>query len=171
MKKVLLNSRNAIALTHDIAAAFLAWFGAFLLRFNFEFPPEHFALMKETLIIVIPFQTISFLTFGLYRGAWRFVSMPDLKRILLIVAASNIALVALLFMLNTSIRVPRSVLIINPILLILIMGGGRFLYRSIKEYQLYGPYLKKGEPVIIFGANATAISLVKDLSQGDVNAQ
>ena len=136
MKKTLLNFRSALALSHDIVAALLSWFGAFLLRFNFEFPPEYFTLMKETLIVVIPIQGIAFLTFGLYRGAWRFASVPDLKRVLLTVIASNIALVAIFFMLNTSIRVPRSVLIINPILLILIMGGSRFLYRSINEYNL-----------------------------------
>ena len=167
MKKTLLNYRGALALGHDTAAVLLAWFFAFLLRFNFDLPPEYFTLMKETLIIVIPMQVIAFLTFGLYRGAWRFASLLDLNRIVLTVIASNVAIVALFFMLNTSIRVPRSVLIINPILLILIMGGSRFLYRSINEYKLYGAYLKKGEPVIIFGANATAISLVKDLGQSD----
>jgi len=45
------------------------------------------------------------------------------------------------------------------------MGGSRFIYRAIKEYQLYGAYLKKGEPVIIFGAGPAAISLLKDLDQ------
>jgi len=165
MKKTLFNSRSSLAFAYDITAALLAWYGAFLLRFNFEFPPGYFSLMKETLIIVIPLQAITFLTFSLYRGAWRFASVPDLKRILLTVATSNIAIVALFLILNMSIPVPRSILIIDPVLLVLMMGGGRFFYRSIREHHLYGPYLKKGEPVIIFGANATAISLVKDLTQ------
>ena len=164
MKKALLNSRSSLALAHDVTIALVAWYGAFLLRFNFELPPEHLALMKEMIIVVLPLQVIAFLSLGLYRGTWRFASLHDLKRILLTVTISGITLVAVLFMLNTAIRVPRSVLIIYPILLILMMGGSRFIYRAIKEHQLYGAYLIKGEPVIIFGAGAAAISLVKELA-------
>ena len=51
MKKALFNFRNILALTHDLIAAVLAWYGAFLLRFNFEIPLEHSILMKQTFLI------------------------------------------------------------------------------------------------------------------------
>ncbi len=165
MKKALLNSRSALALAHDVVAAAVAWYGSYLLRFNFELPPEHHAVMLQTLWLVLPLQAIAFISFGLYRGTWRFASVLDLKRILLTVTVSAVVLVALLFMLSTTFRVPRSVLILDPILLILMMGGSRFVYRAIKEHQLYGAHLRRGEPVIIFGAGAAAMSLVKDLAQ------
>lgn len=165
MKKALLNSRSALALGHDVLAATVAWFAAYLLRFNFELPPEHFAVMLQILWIVLPLQTVFFVSFGLYRGTWRFSSMPDLKRILLTVIVSAVVLVAMLFMLSTSLRAPRSVLILDPVLLILMMGGSRFVYRAIKEHQLYGAHLRRGEPVVIFGAGAVAMSLVKDMAQ------
>lgn len=167
MKKALLNSRSALALAHDVVAAAVAWYGAYLLRFNFELPPEHHAVMLQTLWLALPLQAVAFISFGLYRGTWRFASVLDLKRILLTVSVSAVVLVAVLFMLNTSFRVPRSVLILDPILLLLMMGGSRFVYRAIKEHQLYGAHLRRGEPVIIFGAGAAAMSLVKDLSQSD----
>jgi FlaA1/EpsC-like NDP-sugar epimerase len=167
MKKVLLNSRSALALIHDVFAAAIAWYGAYLLRFNFELPPEHAAVMAQVFWLALPLQLIAFVSFGLYRGTWRFASVLDLRRILLTVTVSAVVLVALLFMLSTSLRVPRSVLILDPILLILMMGGSRFVYRAIKEHQLYSSSLRKGEPVIIFGAGAAAMSLVKDLSQSD----
>ena len=165
MIKNLFNPRSIFAFAHDMAVAAIAWCFAFLLRFNFEVPPEHFTLMVQTLFIALPLQAISFLSSGLYRGTWRFASVPDLKRIFLAVIISAFVLVALLFMVSTSSRVPRSVLILNPILLMLMMGGSRFVYRAIREHQLYGGYLKKGEPVIILGSGETAISLVKDLAQ------
>ena len=165
MKKALLNSRSALALAHDVVAAAVAWYGAYLLRFNFELPPEHSAVMLQTLWVVLPLQAIAFVSFGLYRGTWRFASVLDLKRILLTVTVSAVVLVAVLFMLSTSFRVPRSVLILDPILLLLMMGGSRFVYRAIKEHQLYSSSLRLGEPVVIFGAGAAAMSLVKDLSQ------
>jgi FlaA1/EpsC-like NDP-sugar epimerase len=165
MKKILLNSRSALALGHDVVAATIAWCAAYLLRFNFELPPEHQALMLQTLWVVLPLQTISFMSFGLYRGTWRFASMLDLKRILLTVTVSAVVLVAMLFMLSNAFHVPRSVLILDPILLILIMSGNRFVYRAIKEHQLFGAHLRRGEPVLIIGAGAAAASLVKDLVQ------
>lgn len=165
MKKALLNSRSALALAHDVVAAAVAWYGAYLLRFNFELPPEHSAVMLQTLWVVLPLQAIAFVSFGLYRGTWRFASVLDLKRILLTVTVSAVVLVAVLFMLSTSFRVPRSVLILDPILLLLMMGGSRFVYRAIKEHQLYSSSLRLGEPVVVFGAGAAAMSLVKDLSQ------
>ncbi len=165
MKKALLNSRSAMALGHDIVAASIAWYAAYLLRFNFELPMEHYSMMLQTLWLVLPLQAFAFISFGLYRGTWRFASVLDLKRILLTVAVAAVLLVSLLFMLSTSFRVPRSVLILDPILLILMMGGSRFVYRAIKEHQLYGAHLRRGEPVIIFGAGAAAMSLVKDLAQ------
>jgi FlaA1/EpsC-like NDP-sugar epimerase len=59
--------------------------------------------------------------------------------------------------------IPRSVLVIFPLLLILIMGGSRFFYRTIKEQQLYGLKASLGEPVLIIGSNQTAIMLAKEL--------
>ena len=167
MKKILINRRGVLALAHDICAAMIAWYLAFLLRFNFEIPSEHFDLMKQTVWLALAVQTISFVTFGLYRSTWRFVSLLDLKRILSTIFFAAIVLAVIFFAFSGSIRVPRSVLIINPILLVFVMGGSRFIYRMLKEYQLFGTYLIKGEPVIIFGAGEMAISLLKELAQSD----
>ena len=167
MQKVILNSRSALALSHDIVGSAFAWYAAFLLRFNFELPFDQQALMSNSLWIVLLVQAAVFISFGLYRGTWRFASLRDLKRIVLAVVFSSVVLVAILFMLSASSRVPRSVLILDPILLMLMMGGSRFIYRSIKEHQLYGPHLTRGEPVIILGSGAVAVTLIKDLLQSN----
>ena len=164
MKKILMNYRTSLAFAHDIFAIAAVWYTAFLLRFNFEIPSEHFALMKQTIWLVLPVQAITFLFFRLYRGTWRFASLLDLRRILLAVFISGIA-VAFIFFMFTIIRVPRSVFIIDTLLLAFILGGSRFIYRIVREYHLYGAYLIKGEPVIIFGAGAASLSLLKDLAQ------
>ena len=160
------NRRTYLALTHDILAVIFAWYIGFLLRFNFDVPVEFFATIKQALWILLPIQVIAFVSFGLYRGTWRFASILDLKRIFLAVLTSAL-MATFVFMFSNMFHVPRSVLIINPILLILMMGGSRLIYRAFREYQLYGVYLTKGKPVIIFGAGAAAISLIKDLSQSD----
>jgi FlaA1/EpsC-like NDP-sugar epimerase len=167
MKIIIKNSRSALAMIHDIAVACLAWLAAYLLRFNFEIPQEHENLMIGRLWLVVGTQVTIFIIFGLYRGTWRFAGVTDLKRIIFAVLISTAIVGLLLFMIASDLRVPRSVMIIDPILLILMMGGSRFLYRLIKEHNLYRPYSMRGDPVIILGAGEAAISLLKEFSKSE----
>lgn len=167
MKIFLKNSRSAFVLIHDVAVAGMAWLMAYQLRFNFDIPHEYFAQMTELAWIVLPIQGVIFIGLGLYRGAWRFASLPDLKRIFFGVSIST-AVIGLLFFLIADVqRVPRSVIILDPILLLVMMGGSRFFYRALREHKLYGLYSKKGEPVVLLGAGEAAISLLKDLAQSE----
>lgn len=102
---------------------------------------------------------------GLYRGVWRFASLPDLKRILRAIGIGAFLVVAILYMFQPHGVVPRSVLIMDPILLLLLMGGSRFAYRAWKEHRLYGSRQLSGEPVLVLGAGEAAITLLKDLSK------
>jgi FlaA1/EpsC-like NDP-sugar epimerase len=121
--------------------------------------------MEQSLLWVVPLQGVIFITYGLYRGMWRFASVPDLKRIIFAVGSAAIIVAALLFMMSSTIVIPRSVLILDPLLLMLMMGGSRFAYRAWKEHQLYGTTFKQGAPVVILGAGEAAIALVKDLAR------
>jgi hypothetical protein len=71
---------------------------------------------------------------GLYRGIWRYASLHDLKRILLSVAAAALLVVAGMYVAQKT-AVPRSVLILYPLLLVGLMGGSRLLYRAWKEHS------------------------------------
>ena len=165
MKQALINPRTFLALLHDIAVASFAWVAAYLLRFNFAIPVEHVQHMLHAIIWIVPLQGGVFIAYGLYRGMWRFASVPDLKRILFAVVSASVIGAAVLFMLNTSILIPRSVLILDPVLLMLLMGGSRLAYRAWKEHKLYGMTLAQGNPVFVLGAGEAAIALVKDLAR------
>jgi FlaA1/EpsC-like NDP-sugar epimerase len=163
MKKVLINIRNMLAFSHDILAVALAWCAAFFLRFNFDIPQDYMTFIFNTLWMLVPLYGFSFILFSLYRGTWRFASLPELKRILLAVIITSIALTSLLFMLRLETPLPRSILILHPLILIFMMGGSRFIYRAIREHQLYGTYLSLGEPVIILGAGEATVTMLRDL--------
>jgi FlaA1/EpsC-like NDP-sugar epimerase len=165
MKKTLINPITFIALLHDVAMASFAWFFAYLLRFNFSIPTEFVSSLLQTLPWIVVLQALVFVYMGLYRGVWRFASVSDLKRIILAVSASVVVIVAVFFMLKLDIIIPRSVLVLDPVLLVLMMGGSRFTYRAWKDHQLYGTTLKQGTPVLVLGAGEAAIALVKDLAR------
>ena len=108
---------------------------------------------------------IIFWRFDLYRGIWRYASTADLRRIFLAVMLSAAAIPLMFWMLRLDLVIPRSVLVINPLLLILMMGGSRFVYRLWKEQGLYGNFKLHGEPVLVLGAGDAAASLAKDLAK------
>lgn len=159
------NLRRLIAFTHDLAAVIAAWWLAYLFRFNFDIPPLHLASLKETLPWVIPIQIAAFLWLGLYRGIWRYASLPDLRRISLAVLMGSAAAALGLFLLQLLAGVPRSVLLLDPILLLLMMGGSRLTYRLWKEGHLFRLRDPQGKPVLVLGATATAVGLVKELAR------
>ncbi len=158
--------RRVSALFHDFCITLLAWFVAYLLRFNFKIPEEIAASIWQVALFLIPLQLLFFIKFGLYKGVWRFASLPDLKRILTAIVMAAITVVALLYMFKpATVIVPRSVLVLNPILLLIMMSGSRFFYRSWKEHQIYGSNQMRGAPVLVLGAGDTAIALLKDLER------
>jgi FlaA1/EpsC-like NDP-sugar epimerase len=157
--------RTVLAMLHDFVAAAFAWTFAYLLRFNFD-PPDNFIdEMLRTLLWVAPLQGIIFWRFGLYQGLWRYASVADLRRIFLAVLTAAGMIPLVLWMFRISAIVPRSVLIFNPVLLLLIMGGSRFIYRIWKEQGLYRDIRLHGEPVLVLGADDAAVSLSKELSR------
>ncbi|MDH4234483.1 MAG: polysaccharide biosynthesis protein, partial [Gallionella sp.] len=159
------NTRTALAILHDTVATILAWIGAYLLRFNFELPPNFATEIKHSLLWVVLLQMAVFWKFGLYRGIWRYASLNDLRRIALAVLFAAATIPFVLWMLRSELVVPRSVLVLDPLLLILAMGGSRLLYRMWKENGLYGRVKLSGEPVLVLGAGDAGVVLSKDLEK------
>lgn len=159
------NTRTTLAVLHDAIAAALSWSFAYLLRFNFELPDSFASELQQTLVYVVPLQLVIFWRFNLYRGIWRYASTTDLRRIFLAVMLSAAVIPLMFWMLRLDLVIPRSVLVINPLLLILTMGGSRFVYRLWKEQGLYGDIKLHGEPVLVLGAGDAAAGLSRDLTK------
>jgi FlaA1/EpsC-like NDP-sugar epimerase len=157
--------RRLLAILHDLAASALAWVLAYWLRFNFDIPPFFQQGLTITLLYVVTLQSAIAWGFGLYRGIWRFASLPDLKRIILAVGGCALLLPMFFYMLQLFPVVPRSVLVLYPLLLILFMGGSRFIYRSWKDGHLLGFRAVTGEPVLVLGAGEEAMSLLRELER------
>ena len=135
---------------------------AYWLRFNFDTPAEFEGVAVGALLWVLPLFATLFYVFGLYQGLWRFASITDLQRLLgaILVGAMLAATVVALFKVPL---IPRSVLVLHPLLLAITMGGARFAYRSWKEHRLYGPAKLRGQPVLIIGAGEAADSLLREI--------
>lgn len=167
---LLMNPRAFFALLYDLAAAAGAWSLLFWARFNFNIDSTEFTArdIARSLSFVIPVHAIVFVGLGLYQGLWRFASMADLRRIVLgafIAAACTAVLFGIVQ--PDSFIWPRTVLLLQPFLLVVLMGGARFAYRSWKEHRLYGLAAAKGEPVLVLGAGAAGARLVSELAKSE----
>jgi FlaA1/EpsC-like NDP-sugar epimerase len=157
--------RALLAFVHDGLAVLVAWYLAFLFRFNFEIPPLYGQSLSLALRLITPIALLIFWRAGLYRGLWRYASLPDMQRILVAVLLVALAAPVTLMLLQVTPQLPRSTLLLAPILLFGIMCGSRIAYRAFKERSLYRLTHLKGDPVLILGAGDIGIRLVKDLQR------
>ncbi len=149
---------------HDLAAIVLAWFGAYWLRFNMGYVPRVFWHQSvDVLPAVLVVQGLVFWNMGLYRGIWRFASVPDLLRILKAIVVGTLASAFVLFLWVRLAEVPRSVFVLDGLLLTMALGGPRFLYRFFKDRGLYQA---SGKKALIVGAGRAGEMLVRDLLRG-----
>ena len=159
------NSRTGLAVAHDIVAAGVAWMAAFLLRFNLDVHDPFFAGVWPTLPWIVVTQTVVFLLFGLYRGIWRYASVPDLRRIVFAAIVGVTATALVLRLLELPVVVPRSVFILDPILLVMLMGGSRLTYRTWKEHRLVSLGALNAQPVLILGAGDAGATVADELAR------
>ena len=66
---------------HDLVMVWLAWYVANVARFAFEKGSVPVEMLAPELIVVLGAQALVLWWTGLYRGLWRFASLPDIWNI------------------------------------------------------------------------------------------
>ena len=164
MSQFKINIRNSIVLAHDLFAIIFAWIFSYLLRFNFVIPTEHFDFMLSNLLLVALIHVTFFITFKVFLASWRFSSLNDLIKISFSILLSGSVLAIFFSFSYDLVGIPRSILVLNPILLILCMGGSRLLYRALNENIFFGfKNSNSAKNVVVLGSGNEAISLIKNL--------
>jgi O-antigen biosynthesis protein WbqV len=94
---------------------------------------------RLTLIYCTMFTSVAavvFLFTGLYRGIWRYASLPDLFNITRAATLTILIFLPIVFIFTRLETLPRSTLIINWLVLIALLGGPRLAYRLFKDHGL-----------------------------------
>lgn len=155
-----LRTRPAV-FAHDLIMIPLSWLGAYWLRFNLDsIPPEFLASAIDVLPAVWLIQGVVLWYFGLYRGVWRFASVPDLIRIFKAATVGVAASAVAIFFLTRLSNIPRSVFVLDAFLLVFLLGGPRFVYRWFKDRYFY---IGVSKNVLIVGAGQAGEMLARDL--------
>ncbi|HHH42569.1 MAG TPA: polysaccharide biosynthesis protein [Gammaproteobacteria bacterium] len=160
MIRRLFNNRT-LAIAHDLAMIPVAWLGAYWLRFNLGvIPEEHLSAAVDILAIVVVIQAIAFHYYGLYRGVWRFASVPDLIRIGKAVLMGMAFSAVTIFLVTRMEGIPRSVFPLYGLLLISLLGSSRLLVRWSKDRK---GYTGNDRRLLIVGAGKAGEMFVRDL--------
>lgn len=120
------------------------------------------ALNFLPLIVVVQLPVL--ILFKVHRIIARFVSLSDLTRIIQSAFTGVSVTAVILFIVNRLEHIPRSVFVIDFILLIFFLGGVRFLWRIFKERPANTEDSKK---VIIIGAGQGGEQLARDILNRD----
>ncbi len=156
------NRRNAVYL-HDLVMVVLAWQGAWLARSNFYSPDFVWRPTLTSFIIAVVSQAIIFRYLGLYRGLWRFASLPDLWNILRSAALGTVTIGLAMFVHNRLADVPRSILLLYPVFLIGLLSGPRLAYRFWKDHTFSIRLTANSKRVLVLGVGRAADTLVRDM--------
>jgi FlaA1/EpsC-like NDP-sugar epimerase len=156
-----IHPRAAVAL-HDLFVAALAWWVAKALRYALM-PDMSVAFAPLEFPLVLLVQGLLFSWTGLYKGVWRFASLPDLWNILRAAVLGGLAIGLALFLYNRLDGVPRSVLLLYPVVLATLLGGPRLIYRFWKDSRVDLFESKAVKRVLIVGADRAGEALLRDL--------
>ncbi len=156
-------SRRTAVIMHDLAMVGLAWQLAWLARFNFYLDQIDWRYNLTSTLIVMVTQGLVLWPVGLYRGLWRFASIPDLWNILRAAAAGSLCSLLMLFIFIRLEGVPRTTIILYPVFLVLFLSGPRLLYRMWKDHGLNIRALSGNRRVLVVGAGRAGETLVRDM--------
>jgi FlaA1/EpsC-like NDP-sugar epimerase len=168
-RPTLLNGARAFAaLGHDVFMAALALLLSIYLRYG-----DRIALVSTDLIAgyVAGFAAIAaavFLGTGLYRGIWRYASLPDVMA-LLRATTLTIFVAAMVFFFVTRLEaMPRSTFVICWFVMLALLGGPRFAYRAIKDGGLANILSRRdgsAVPVLLVGVSDSSHAFIREMAR------
>jgi FlaA1/EpsC-like NDP-sugar epimerase len=142
---------------------------SYLLRFEFNIPPEFTLTFKSSLIVVVGVQLMIGLIFGFYRGWWRYVGIGDVVRLVFGLSIATAILLAMWYVgpilgwNDRFTRSPRGVLLIDWAFSLLALFGARILIRLGRDRLRPGDHANSLKRVLIVGAGDAGETLAREI--------
>tara|TARA_Y100001936_G_scaffold164809_1_gene160930 strand:+ start:1943 stop:3820 length:1878 start_codon:yes stop_codon:yes gene_type:complete len=158
----------------DVFFAIASLYLAFLLRFDFDIPENEVKLFFSLSPLIIFCRLSSYYFFNFYSRLWKYSTLEDLIIIIQSVSVGSILIFVSTFFFEGFISIPReyfrffliprTILIIDWFLLIIMIGGSRLLWRlwSEKKFDDFGKTIPK-KRALIFGAGDKGVYFLKHL--------
>ena len=146
-------ARRSLQVAIDACLVGLAYYLAFVLRFDEGIRPRYERLLEDTIVFVVLGKVVVFALFGLYHKLWRFVDQRDFEAAVRAVLVSSLLLVGALFLLPRGADPPRGVIALDALLTLTFISGARLLVRLAIERPVRNPIAGKGSrEILVVGA-------------------
>ena len=151
-------SRAHVAFAHDIVMAAVSFVAALYLRLGddmWQYWKSGDLVLGTALFVVVAVPV--FLSQRLYRGVWRYASVNDMTALVRAGTLTVLIFTVVLFLMTRLQSLPRSVLVINWFVLLTLLGGPRYLYRTFKD-KIRAVRAARGDaiPALLVGAGDEA---------------
>lgn len=164
---LIIRFRRPVVILVHAALVVTSWVMAAWLRFDGAIPAEYVRYLLGTLPILVSVRLLVFVGFRLFQGLWRYTSVHDLRNIIGAVVISSL----LFYLLEPFFPVvrpfPRSVLMIDSVLLVCLLTGIRLSRRIYRDLTLG----TRGRRVLVFGAGDAGELIVRDMRQHSYDAR
>lgn len=153
----------------DVTVLSLAYWLAFLFRFELQITSEGAGVLFVSWPYVIVLQFAALVAFGIPRMAWRYVSMIDTARVLVAMTCSGVVLLVLrLLMPLTALSflvVPFGVLAMDFVLAFVGLVGVRAAWRLRSEVRARRRRMVEGERhrVLLIGAGEAGVIVLREI--------
>lgn len=155
---------RAMVVLHDLFMVAVAWQIARLISSNLvQVPAFGWAAVTTSTILIVLLQGVVHWRVGLYRGLWRFASLPDLGNLLRAAALAAVTCVAVLMLLEVPLELTALMIWLFPVLLLVHMGVPRLLYRVFKDMRLEVHRRRQTRRTVILGAGHSGQLLLPEL--------
>ena len=155
-----------MAYIHDLIMTALSFgFSAYLRLGDSVLVVQKELLISGALILTL-FASIVYWQMGLYRGIWRYASIRDFTTIAKAATLTILIFLCVMFVWTRLEFLPRSLPVINLLVLMAMLGGPRLAYRIIKDKSLDlkdAPDGTRRIPVLLIGADDGAELFIRSL--------
>ncbi len=133
MKSFIYNNRLLIIVLNKTLIIIGSFLLAFLVRFDLSIPQEYWPRIFVLLPVLLGIKLLVFWRIGLFKGWWRYVSMPDLTQIINGNLLASLIFIGYVVFVHRLEQIPRSVLLLDGVFCLMLMGGVRFTTRAVRE--------------------------------------
>jgi len=156
---------NTIQILFDIIIFFSSFTISFFLRGQLQqgLLPEYTDYFIEYILIIIAVKLLSFILFGIYRKIWKYASLRDFLTIVLSLASSSAVMVVIFYIIEAP-YFPRSILVIDFLLSVILIVGSRFSVRMFNEIE-FGKINIRKKRTLIVGAGDAGELIVREITR------
>lgn len=153
-----------LVVVHDLIVALLAWLASRWVAaslFDSLWPPAVQLAVEGALLLAI--QGFVYWRVGLYRGLWRFASLPDLGNLVRVSLLGSVAIGTVLLIMEYGIEVVAPMLWLYPLLLLFSLGLPRLAFRTFKDMRTEVRWRRSSQRTLIVGAGRSGRLLLPEL--------